>query len=336
MPHITLPALTDLASRALQRAGASPVMADSAARALVAADAQGIGSHGVSRVPLYAAHLRHKRILGDAIPRVGAPSAGRRAACLIDAGNGMAYPACELAVSELTARAREFGVAYVGVTNSNHFGMTSFHLEPLAAAGLVSLAFGNSPAAINAWGGTRPLFGTNPIAAAFPRTNALPLIVDLSLSEVAKGKLMIAAREGKSIPLGWALDVNGNPTTDPNEGLKGSMVATGGVKGTMLAMTIELLAVALTGAAFGFEADSFFSETGNQARLGQGFLAIDPGALAGASMYAARVETLVEAMLQDDAVRLPAYRRFENRDVAVRDGVVIADALLAQLETLAV
>jgi (2R)-3-sulfolactate dehydrogenase (NADP+) len=332
MPTLNSSALVTLATNALTRAGASPAMARSAAMALVAADEQGISSHGVSRIPFYTAHLRNHRIVGDATPCVIAQRGG---ACLIDAGNGMAYPACELAIQELITRAREFGVVYVGITNSNHFGMTSLHLEPLAAAGLVSLAFGNAPAAINAWGGTKPLFGTNPLAAGFPRKAAWPLIVDLSLSHVAKGKLMLAKQRGELIPLGWALDKNGKPTTDPNEGLQGSMVATGGVKGTMLAMTIELLAVALTGAAFGFEADSFFSDTGNMARIGQGFLAIDPGALAGHATYHERIETLVTTMLQDPDVRLPAYRRFENRDRSQRDGIVIDDGVFQTLTALA-
>lgn len=332
MPICTSPQLLDLATRSLTNAGALPVTAASAARALVAADEQGIPSHGVSRVPLYAAHLRHGRVVGNAIPRIAHE---RKAACLIDAGNGMSYPACEMAVAELTRRAREFGVAYVGITNSNHYGMTSYHLEPLAAQGLVSLAFGNAPAAMNAWGGTKPLFGTNPIAAAFPRAGKPPLIVDLSLSEVARGKLMVAARDKKTIPPGWALDKNGKPTTDPAEGLAGSMVPAGGVKGAMLAMVIELLAVSLTGAAFAFEADSFFTDTGNIARLGQGFLAIDPGALAGEGVYTSRLDTLIEMMMQDESVRLPGSRRFATRDVARRDGINVPDAVHQQLVALA-
>lgn len=335
MPVLHAEPLITLATNALTRAGASLASAHATARALVAADEQGISSHGVSRIAYYTAHLRNNRIVGDAQASVLKQRGG---ACLIDAGNGLAYPACELAIKELIARAREFGVAYVGITNSNHFGMTSLHLEPLAEAGLVSLAFGNAPAAINAWGGSKPLFGTNPIAAAFPRParkDAWPLIVDLSLSHVAKGKLMLAKQRGESIPLGWALDKHGAPTTDPNEGLQGSMVATGGVKGTMLAMTIELLSVSLTGAAFGFEADSFFSETGNMARIGQGFLAIDPGALAGLDVYQDRVEALVEMMLQDPEVRLPAYRRFAHRDKTRRDGISVDDAVFATLQRLA-
>jgi (2R)-3-sulfolactate dehydrogenase (NADP+) len=321
-----------LVARALTRAGASAIAAASTARALVAADEQGISTHGASRTPHYVGHLRNARVIGDAVPRIVHERGG---ACLIDAGNGLAYPACEMAVTELIKRAKQFGVAYVGITNSNHNGMTSFHLEPLAGAGLVALAFCNSPAAMNAWGGKRPIFGTNPIAAAFPRRGQWPVIVDLALTEVAKGKLMMAARDNKPIPLGWALDRDGNPTTDANEGIHGSLVPAGGAKGAMLALMIELLAVSLTGAAFGFEMDSFFSATGNTARLGQGFLAIDPGAMAGNEIYSERIEALVAAMLEDDGVRLPGYRRFENREKAQRDGVEIPDALITELNALA-
>jgi (2R)-3-sulfolactate dehydrogenase (NADP+) len=321
-----------LVAQALTRAGASAIAAASTARALVAAEEQCIGTHGVSRTPHYVGHLRNARVIGDAVPRIAHERGG---ACLIDAGNGLAYPACEMAVAELTKRAKQFGVAYVGITNSNHNGMTSFHLEPLAEAGLVALAFGNSPAAMNAWGGKRPIFGTNPIAAAFPRRGQWPVIVDLALTEVAKGKLMMAARDNKPIPLGWALDRNGNPTTDANEGIHGSLVPAGGAKGAMLALMIELLAVSLTGATFGFEMDSFFSATGNMARLGQGFLAIDPGAMAGNQIYGDRVEALVAAMLEDDGVRLPGYRRFEKREKARRDGIDLPDATIAELNALA-
>ncbi len=320
-----------LAARALTRAGASTVAAASTARALVAADEHGIGTHGVSRTAHYAGHLRNARVIGDAVPHIAHERGG---ACLIDAGNGLAYPACEIAVAELIKRAKQFGVAYVGITNSNHNGMTSFHLEPLAEAGLVALAFCNSPAAMNAWGGKRPIFGTNPIAAAFPRRGQWPVIIDLALTEVAKGKLMMAARDNKPIPLGWALDRDGNPTTDANEGIHGSLVPAGGAKGAMLALMIELLAVSLTGAAFGFEMDSFFSASGNTARLGQGFLAIDPGAMAGNEIYSERVEALVTTMLEDNGVRLPGYRRFENREKAQRDGVEIPDAIIAELNAL--
>jgi (2R)-3-sulfolactate dehydrogenase (NADP+) len=317
---------------ALERCGAMPAMAAATAGALVAAELEGLASHGASRIPQYCGHLKNGRATGSAVPRV---VAGRSAACLVDAGGGLAFAACELAVKEAISRARECGVAFVGVTNSNHFGVAAWHVQPIAQAGMVGLAFGNSPAAMPAWGGKRALLGTNPIAAAFPRRNAPPLVVDLSLSEVARGKLMVAARDGKAIPLGWALDKEGNPTTDPKAGLEGSMLPAGGVKGAMLALTVELLACALTGAAFGFESDSFFVEAGRPTRIGQAFLAIDPGALAGREVFLERIETLIAEMLRDSTVRLPGDRRRQVRERMLREGIAIPEELLARIRQLA-
>jgi (2R)-3-sulfolactate dehydrogenase (NADP+) len=238
-------------------------------------------------------------------------------------------------VDEAVRRAREFGVSFAGVTNSHHFGVAAFHLEPVGAGGLVGLALGNSPAAMPAAGGTRPLFGTNPLAAVFPRRHGAPLSIDMSLSAVARGKLMIAAKEGKPIPLGWAQDTQGNPTTDAQAGLAGSMLPMGGTKGALLAMTIELLVTALTGAAMGFEASSFFVDAGNRPRLGQAFLVVDPGALAGQDVYLSRVEALIAEMAGDPGVRLPGYRRDELAARAMREGVDIPAALVAQMRELA-
>jgi (2R)-3-sulfolactate dehydrogenase (NADP+) len=323
--------LTALAARALERSGARAAMAEATAKALVAADAQGLASHGVSRVPQYAAHIRLGRVDGAAVARIARAKGG---AVLVDAADGLAFPACALAVDEAIARAREYAVAFAGVTNSHHFGAAAHHLAPVAAAGLVGLAFGNSPSAMPAWGGKHAIFGTNPIAAAFPRRGAPPIVVDLSLSEVARGKLMVAAREGKPIPAGWALDRDGNPTTDPKAGLDGMMLPAGGAKGAMLALVVELLCCALTGARFGFEADSFFTDAGNRPRIGQAFLVVDPGALAGDDVYAERVETLVAEMLKDAGVRLPGVRRTALARQAAA-GVEVAQPLLDELRGLA-
>lgn len=332
MPTVSPVELTTLVRRALENAGASPAMARSAAEHLVTAEAQGLSSHGVSRTPLYCAHLRTGRTDGAAVPAVTRQRGG---ACLVDAGYGMAFEACALAVTEAIARARDHGVAFVGVTNSNHFGATALHLRPVAEAGLVGLAFGNSPAAIAPWGGKTPLFGTNPIAAVFPRARAAPLVVDLSLSQVARGKILVASQRGEPIPEGWAFDPQGRPTTDAAAGLAGSMAPAGGVKGAMLALVVELLCCALTGAAFGFEADSFFSETGNRPAIGQTFLVIDPGALAGAEVYGARLETLVAKMLEDEGVRLPGERRLQNEAQAREAGITVPEDLYAKVVALA-
>jgi len=332
VPTFPLADLHDLAERALRRAGASDAMAHVTAQALVAAEAQGLASHGLARVAQYATHLRNGRADGGAVPAITRERGG---AVLVDARCGLAFPACALAVSEAISRARDFGVAFAGVTNSHHFGVAAWHLEPLAQAGLVGLAFGNSPAAMPAAGGKRALFGTNPIAATFPRANASPLTIDLSLSEVARGKVMVAAKEGRPIPLGWALDRQGQPTTDAKAALEGSMLAMGGTKGAMLALVVELLVTALTGAALGFEASSFFVDEGNRPRIGQAFVAIDPDALAGRDVYHERVETLVAAMLADEGVRLPGVRRAELARAAQASGLAIAQPLADHLRALA-
>lgn len=331
MPRASIDELTALAKRALERAGAAAAMADATARALVAADAQGLASHGVSRVPQYAAHLRLGRVDGKAVAKV---ARSKGAVVLVDAADGLAFPACALAVSEAIARTREHGVAFAGVTNSHHFGVAAGHLEPVAAAGMVGLAFGNSPSAMPAWGGKRAIFGTNPIAAVFPRRNAPPLVIDLSLSEVARGKVMVAAREGKPIPLGWALDKDGNPTTDAKRALEGMMLPAGGAKGAMLALAVELLCCALTGAHMGFEADTFFVDAGNRPRIGQAFLVIDPGALAGHEVFDERIETLVATMLLDPEVRLPGARRNALAEQAAREGIEVPQPLVDQLGAL--
>lgn len=328
MPSVTLEAARVAATAALSRAGASAEMARLTAEACVAAEAMGQAGHGLSRIPQYAMLLRVGRADGAAVPRVVREKGG---ACLIDAVHGLAYPACALAVNEAASRAEKHGVAFVGITNSHHSGMSGLHVAALARRGLASLMFTNSPAAMPLPGGKRPLLGTNPIACAFPRRDAPPVVIDLALSAVARGKVMVAAKEGRPIPEGWALDAEGTPTTNAKAALHGAMLAIGGDKGLALALAVELFAVALTGAAFGFEADSFFEEKGNRPRLGQSFLAVDPGALAGMDAYLDRIEALAGAA---DGVRLPGSRRDALAAKAEAAGVVVADALWAEIATL--
>lgn len=331
MPTLSIAELTDLSVRALRRAGASESMARATADALIAAEAWALSGHGIARLPLYCAHLKQGRARGDARPSVVQARGG---CSLIDADGGLAYPAMALAVDRLIGSCREHGVAFVGVTNSHHCGAMGYHLEPIAAAGLVGFGFTNSPAAMNAWGGRRPLLGTNPIAACFPRAGKPALVIDLSLTEVARGKIMLHAEQGKPIPVGWALDRDGRPTTDPKAALTGSMAPMGGAKGAMLAVMVELICCALTGAAFGFENDSFF-EPGRPARIGHALLALDPRALAGESVYAERIETLIAAMLADDGVRLPGSRRVDAFSKAQAEGITLSEGLHEQLARLA-
>lgn len=330
MTTMRLEQARDAVAAALRAAGANEAMAAAAARALVLAEAQGLGSHGLSRVAQYATHLRNGRVNGNAVPTLRRQ---KGAAALIDAHEGLAFAACEMAIAEAIGRARDFGIAIAGVTNSHHCGVVVDHLRPVAEAGMAGLGFANSPAAMPAAGGRHPIFGTNPVAAIFPRRGALPLAIDLSLSEAARGKVMVAAKQGKAIPIGWAVDRHGQPTTDAQAALEGSMQPIGAAtspKGAMLALVVELLVTALIGAQFGFEASSFFEDAGNRPRIGQAFIVIDPGALAGSAGYLDRVEVLVGEMLRDDGVRLPGARREELRLRAEAQGIEVPEALLAQ------
>ena len=324
-------ALFDLASRALQKAGAHSKMAEAAARHLVRAEEQGLPTHGMSRVPFYCGMLRNGRADGAAQP---AMVADRAAVCLIDNRDGLPYVSVGWAVEEAIQRARRNGIAFAGIRNSAHVGVLGIHLQAVGEAGLVGFGFTNSPAAIPAWGGKKGLFGTNPVAAVFPRKNEKPIVIDLALTTVVRGKIMLAMKRGEKIPEGWALDRHGKPTTDPREAIEhGSLFPIGGAKGAMLALMFELICASLTGAAIGPEADSFFSEKGNRPRIGQAFIAIDPGALAGTEKYSERVETVVAAMQSDPEVRLPGARRFAA-EKASKAGIEVPDDLLAQIEKL--
>jgi (2R)-3-sulfolactate dehydrogenase (NADP+) len=329
---VTPEALRALAHRALLEAGATESSATATAQALVYADTRGLSSHGVARLPMYLAQLRNGRVDAKAVPAI---VRDKGAAFLVDAADGLAFDACALAISTGIERARTFGTAAASVTRSHHFGAGAYHLEAVGEAGLVGLAFSNAPGAMPAWGGTRALFGTNPIAAVFPRAHAAPLMIDLSLSQVARGKVMVAAREGRPIPEGWATTADGHPTTDARAALDGMMLPFGGAKGAMLALMVELLAAALSGAQFGAEAGSFLTEEGGKSRVGHLFWLLDPDALAGTRVYQERIETLIELMLADDEVRLPGYRRHDVAAASDSGGIALDRTLFEQLRALA-
>ena len=304
-------------------------MAEATARHLVRAEDQGLPTHGMSRVPFYCSMLRKGRADGAAEPEL---VADRAATCLIDNRDGLPYVSAQLAIEQVIRRARSNGIAFAGIRNSAHVGVLGIHVQAIAEAGLVGFAFTNSPAAIPPWGGKKPLFGTNPVAAAFPRKGHPPLVIDLALTTVVRGRIMMAMKRGERIPEGWALDRNGKPTTDPKEAIEhGSLFPIGGAKGAMLALMFELICAALTGAAIGPEADSFFSEEGNKPRIGQAFMAIDPPA--GFDKYFERTETVLATMLADPEVRLPGTRRLAA-EAAAKNGIEVADDLMAQIEKL--
>lgn len=300
------------------------------ARALVAAEIDGQKGHGLSRLPSYSAQAESGKVDGHAVPVVEQTGA---AALRVDAANGFAFPALGTAVDRLTSLVGNTGIAAAAVYRSHHFGQAGYHVEELADNGLIGLVFGNSPKAIAPWGGSEGIFGTNPIAFAAPRASEPPLLIDLSLSKVARGKIMVAAKQGQEIPEGWALDKDGNPTTDAEAAMQGTMLPMGDAKGAALVLMVEVLAAALTGAHFGFEATSFFTAEGEPPGVGQFLVAMDPSAFSGKA-FTERLETLIGAILAQQGTRLPGVRRLAQRADALRDGVSIPQALHAELQGL--
>lgn len=324
---LSLDAARDLAVAALLASRTGEHNAHVTATALVAAEADGITSHGLARLPAYAQQAISGKIDGFAEPSLDwtGPSTLR-----VDAKTGFAFPAISLGLEAAEARARETGMVAVAVRASHHAGVMGHHVEWLADRGLVGLAFSNSPSAIAPWGGARGLFGTNPIAFAVPRGQGPALVIDASLSKVARGKIMIAAQKGTPIPEGWALDAQGAPTTDAKAALAGTMLPIGDAKGAALVLMVEILATVLTGGQFGFEASSFFTAEGPAPRIGQLFLALDPVRLGGAD-FSARLEVLLAAILGEKGTRLPGERRITARQRAAREGIQVDPEILADL-----
>lgn len=297
------------------------------ADALIAAELAGQAGHGMRRVPSYAGQALTGKVDGFAEARA---EQTRRGALMIDAAHGFAYPALALAMEWLPGAARAQGVAVAGVRRSHHAGVTGWFVERLAGDGLVALMFANTPAAIAPWGGARALFGTNPVAFAAPVAGSAPLVVDLSLSTVARGRIMAAAQKGEAIPEGWATDAEGRPTTDARAALKGMMQPVGGAKGAGLALMVEVLAAGLTGAVLASDAGSFFDAEGAPPGTGQLLLAIDAAALGGEAATA-RIAALAAGFEGNGEARLPGRRRQQMARKARAEGIEVDDALMAEI-----
>jgi (2R)-3-sulfolactate dehydrogenase (NADP+) len=253
----------------------------------------------------------------------------------VDGGFGFAYPAIDFAITALAPLAREHGIALAAIHRSHHFGQAGAHAEQLAGRGLVAIVLGNSPKAMAFWGGRRPALGTNPLAFAAPLPGgADPLVIDLAMSVAARGKIVAAEKAGQSIPPDWAVDAQGNPTTDPKAALGGALLPIGGPKGGALALMIEIMAAALTGSAYGWEASSFFDDKGGPPNMGHVLIAIDPLQLS-AGGYDERMTTLLDAIAAEPGARLPGTRRLANRRRAAAEGVAVAAALHAEIRALA-
>jgi len=318
-----------LVAGTLIRCNTAPSNAALVADALVGAELTGQAGHGLRRVPSYGAQAASGKVDGHA---VASAKRTRPGVLTVDAANGFAYPALALALEALPEMARAQGIAVAGVRRSHHAGVTGLFVEELARRGLVAMMLVNTPAAIAPWGGARALFGTNPIAFAAPVPGAEPIVIDLSVSRVARGNIMAAGQRGEPIPEGWALDSGGRPTTDPAAALSGTMVPMAEAKGAALALMVELLAAGLTGANYAGDASSFFTADGPPPGTGQFLMVLDPGAMFPGALE--RIGALAAAVEGEADARLPGRRRQALRARISAEGIALDAGLAAEIDAL--
>lgn len=328
MTVLNLEEIEDLAQRALVAAGTSEANARPLAVATAATEADGVASHGLAYIPIYCEHVQCGKVDGQAVPALDRPSP---ALITVDAAAGFAHPAIDMGFEALVPAAREFGIAALAVKNSYNCGVLGFHTHRLAKEGLLAFGFTNAPASIAPVGGRRPVVGTNPFSLAAPDgEGSAAVLIDQSASVIARSEIMKHMREGNPIPLGWALDADGQPTTDPEIAMKGSMAPSGGYKGVGVALMVEIMAAAMSGATLGMDASPFSGTKGGPPKTGQFFIAIDPGATSG-GLFAERLKALVDEMHDQPGVRVPGDGRRAARRRAAKQGVPVNPATLEKI-----
>lgn len=326
--QMTLDEVEALAKHVLLDAKASPLAAAAVARSIRLAERDGIRSHGLLYLPIYAEHLRCGKVDGAAVPEVTQP---KPASIRVDAAHGFAHTAIDAGWTAFTEAARTCGVAALSLRRSYNCGVLGHHAERLAEAGLIGLCFTHAPASIAPVGGRVPVIGTNPFATAVPDgAGGAMLVIDQSASVVAKSEILLRARKGEAIEANWALDAEGRPTTVAEEALKGSMLPTGGQKGFGLGLMVEILAAALSGANLSREASPFSGTAGGPPGTGQFFIALDPAGFSGAE-FDQSMRRLSASITEQPGARLPGSRRKANRAKIEVEGVFVDDALLARI-----
>ncbi|MFP4705595.1 MAG: Ldh family oxidoreductase, partial [Spirochaetaceae bacterium] len=311
--RMSLPEVEDLAARICRGAGYSAEHAAAIARTVATAERDEARSHGLFRIPFYLSALQAGGVSPDAEPSFTEPAP---AVIRADAANAFAPRALELGTPRLAERARETGIAALAVVNAYNVAALWPEVERLAEDGLAAMAVTASLSYVAPAGGTEPLYGTNPMAFAWPRADAPPVVFDQASSAGARGEIQLRLRDGERIPEGWAVDRHGNPTTDPAAALEGAQLPFGGYKGASIALMIELLAGPLLGDLMSFEASQVDTAGTGAPRGGELIIAMSPERFTGAADPSAqleRAERLFERVLAQEGTRLPADRRYEAR-----------------------
>lgn len=330
--RLTLDEVSEIATVAFLEHGVSTDQTRAVVDTVTSAERDGCQSHGLFRVPGYLASVRSGKVSADAEPRVFdlAPAIVK-----VDGANGFAPLAIERGRPHLIERARSQGIAAQTITNAYHFAAVWPEVEALAAQGLVALAFVSSMSFVAPAGGTRPLYGTNPMAFAWPRPDRPPLVFDQSSSASARGEIQLHLRDGLSLPDGWGIDVDGNPSSDPAAVLAGAQLPFGGYKGAAIALMVELLAGALVGEVFSFEATERDNRDGGPSSGGEFIIAIDPSkCVETVEGQLAHAERLFGRILEQDGTRLPSDRRYATRLRTQIEGIEIPRSLYDEIQSL--
>jgi LDH2 family malate/lactate/ureidoglycolate dehydrogenase len=335
LTRLMLDQVYTLAWEVLRVQGVSEAHARAIAETITAAERDDCQAHGLFRLPGYVSSVRSGKVSPDAVPELRqlAP-----AVVQVDGNNGFAPLALQRGRAPLAEKARSHGIAALAVTQIYHFAALWPEVEALAQDGLVAFAFTAAMSYVAPAGGTRPLYGTNPMAFAWPRVNRPPLVFDQASSASARGEIQLHLRDGRPIPEGWALDAAGRPTTDPAAALAGAQLPFGGYKGAAIALMIELLAGALIGEVFSYEASARDNHDGGPPVGGELMIAIDPArcvAHGDRQRQMAHAEQLFARILAQEGARLPSDRRYAARQRTATEGITIPQALYEELQRLA-
>lgn len=320
----------------LERTGVEPGCAADVARVLVDADLSGIESHGVSRLAIYVKRLQAGVVSPRPDMRILRESPS---ALTIDAGNALGAPAAIFAMEQCIARAGTTGCCFAAVRNGNHFGTAGYYARLAAERGMIGFTCTNLTGKIAPHGAAEPYMGTNPIAVAVPSAEE-PLVLDMTPSVVALGKLILAQKLGQPIPTGWALDPSGQPTTDPAAGRAGSLIPMGGPKGSGLAIMVEVLSGILSGAGVGPHLHDLYGDMEHPQGIGHFLGAIDVSAFMDPALFRENVSRMcgeIRALRPapgTDRILLPGQRSAECRAQRRKDGIPLSDIVTEELRQL--
>jgi LDH2 family malate/lactate/ureidoglycolate dehydrogenase len=308
------------------------------ADALVSADLSGVATHGVSRLAIYVKRIRK----GLIDPRAPLSILRQRAGTLsVDAGNGLGQAQAMKVLDMLVPMARNCGVASATLRNSQHFGAVSYYCNRAADQDMILLATTNCEPAMSPAGGRDAYFGTNPIAVSFPTGKGFHVKVDLATSLVARGNIIAAQKRGQPIPEGWALDPEGNPTTDAGQALAGTVLTMAGHKGYALALMVEVLAGVLSGAAIGAAIGSMYKHFDRKQDVGHFFCLLDIDAFMDVAEFKSRIDQMIDQIKSSrkrpgtEEILIPGERSSRTSQHNLEHGVPVDEATLAELRALA-